>query len=194
MLERFQDIADLPVSQNRLINGPARRQSHRLSLGHRLSRRRQIGPYLLPKIVDRILSSRAMTPPSGGPRNSDLRPIGNFGQSPRNGREPINVIVFCRMFEGYPAVPMFISLFTGIAALLILYAFHLTKRINPRAFPSLLKLSFLFGALLIAGESHLGYIYPIWLIAPMRMAAQLGATPGLQTNQGQRSIKNERHR
>jgi hypothetical protein len=33
----------------------------------------------LPKIVDRILSSQAMTPTSGDARNSDSRPIGNFG-------------------------------------------------------------------------------------------------------------------
>ena len=98
------------------------------------------------------------------------------------------------MFEGYLAVPLFISLFTGIAALLILYAFHLTKRINPRALPSLLTLSFLSGALLILGESQPRYMYPIWFIAPMFMVAQLGARSGLQANQGQRSIKNERPR
>jgi hypothetical protein len=35
--------------------------------------------YFVPKIADRILSSQAMTPTSGDARNSDSRPIGNFG-------------------------------------------------------------------------------------------------------------------
>jgi hypothetical protein len=65
----------------------------------------------------------------------------------------------------------------------------ITNRIDPRAFPSLLTLSFLSGALLILGENQPRYMYPIWFIAPMLMAAQLDARPGLQTNQGQRSIK-----
>jgi hypothetical protein len=32
-----------------------------------------------PMITDRTLSSQAMTPTSGEPRNSDSRPAGNFG-------------------------------------------------------------------------------------------------------------------
>ena len=59
----------------------------------------------------------------------------------------------------------------------------ITNRINPRAFPSLLTLSFLSGALLILAESQPRYMYPLWFIAPMLMAAPLGARAGLETNQ-----------
>jgi len=65
----------------------------------------------------------------------------------------------------------------------------ITNRINPRTLPSLLTLSLLSGALLIFKESQPRYLYPIWFIAPMLIAAQVGARPGLQTNQGQRRIK-----
>lgn len=84
---------------------------------------------------------------------------------------------------------MVFVLFFEMAFILSSILMLITNRINPRAFPSLLTLSFLSGALLILGESHPRYMYPIWFIAPMLMAAQLGARPGLQTKQSQRSIK-----
>jgi hypothetical protein len=65
----------------------------------------------------------------------------------------------------------------------------ITNRIKPRMLPSLLTLSLLSGALLVFKESQPRYMYPIWFIAPMLMAAQLSVRPGLQTNQGLRSIK-----
>ena len=84
---------------------------------------------------------------------------------------------------------MVFVLFFEMAFILSSFLMLIRNRINPRAFPSLLTLSFLSGALLILGENQPRYMYPIWFIAPMLMAAQLGARPGLQTNQGQRSIK-----
>ena len=84
---------------------------------------------------------------------------------------------------------MVFVLFFEMAFILSSILMLITNRINPRAFPSLLTLSFLSGVLLILGESQPRYMYPIWFIAPMLMAAQLGARPGLQTNQSQRSIK-----
>ena len=80
-------------------------------------------------------------------------------------------------------------LFFEIAFILSSILMLITNRINPRAFPSLLTLSFLSGALLVLVESQPRYIYPIWFIAPMLMAAQIGARPGPQTNQGQRNLK-----
>jgi len=80
-------------------------------------------------------------------------------------------------------------LFFEMAFILFSILMLITNRINPRAFPSLLTLSFLSGALLILGENQPRYMYPIWFIAPMLMAAQLGARPALPTNQSQRSIK-----
>jgi len=80
-------------------------------------------------------------------------------------------------------------LFFEMAFILSSIIMLITNRINPRAFPSLLTLSFLSGALLILGENQPRYMYPIWFIAPMLMAAQLGARPGLQTNQSQSRIK-----
>jgi hypothetical protein len=84
---------------------------------------------------------------------------------------------------------MVFVLFFEMAFILSSVLMLITNRINHKAFPSLLTLSFLSGALLIVGESQPRYMYPIWFIAPMLIAAQLGARPGLQTNQGQRSIK-----
>jgi hypothetical protein len=84
---------------------------------------------------------------------------------------------------------MVFVLFFEVAFILSSILMLITNRINPRAFPSLLTLSFFSGALLILGESQPRYMYPIWFIAPMLIAAQLGARPGLQTNQGQRRIK-----
>jgi len=84
---------------------------------------------------------------------------------------------------------MVFVLFFEIAFILSSILMLITNRINPRAFPSLLTLSFLSGALLILGESQPRYMYPIWFIAPMLMAAPLGARPGLQTNQSQSLIK-----
>jgi hypothetical protein len=84
---------------------------------------------------------------------------------------------------------MVFVLFFEMAFILSSILMLITNRMNPRALPSLLTLSFLSGALVILGESQPRYMYPIWFIAPMLMAAQLGARPGLQTNQGQRSIK-----
>jgi hypothetical protein len=80
-------------------------------------------------------------------------------------------------------------LFFEMAFILSSILMLITNRINPRAFPSLLTLSFLSGVLLILGENQPRYMYPIWFIAPMLMAAQLGARPGLQTNQSQSRIK-----
>jgi len=84
---------------------------------------------------------------------------------------------------------MVFVLFFEMAFILSSVLMLITNRIHPRAFPSLLTLAFLSGALLISRESQPRYMYPIWFIAPMLMAAQLGARPGLQTNQGQRTIK-----
>jgi hypothetical protein len=84
---------------------------------------------------------------------------------------------------------MVFVLFFEIAFILSSILMLITNRINPRAFPSLLALSFLSGALLIIRESQPRYMYHIWFIAPMLMAAQIGAKPSLQTNQGQKRIK-----
>jgi len=84
---------------------------------------------------------------------------------------------------------MVFVLFFEMAFILSSIIMLITNRINPRAFPSLLTLSFLSGALLILGENQPRYMYPIWFIAPMLMAAQLGARPGLQTKQTQSRIK-----
>jgi hypothetical protein len=80
-------------------------------------------------------------------------------------------------------------LFFEMAFVLSSILMLITNRINPRAFPSLLTLSFLSGALLVLAESQPRYMYPIWFIAPILMAAQTGARPGLQTSQGQRNLK-----
>jgi hypothetical protein len=85
---------------------------------------------------------------------------------------------------------MVFVLFFEMAFILSSILMLITNRINPRAFPSVLTLSFLSGALLIFGENQPRYMYPIWFIAPMLMAAQLGARPSLQTKQPQSSIKN----
>jgi len=84
---------------------------------------------------------------------------------------------------------MVFVLFFEMAFILSSILMLITNRINPRAFPSLLTLSFLSGALLISGESQPRYMYPIWFIAPMLVAAQLGARPDLQANLSQRGIK-----
>lgn len=80
-------------------------------------------------------------------------------------------------------------LFFEMAFILSFVLMLVAGRIDPRTFPSLLTLSAVSTALLIFGESQPRYMYPIWFIAPMVMAARLGAPNGFRTDRDRLRVK-----